>query len=108
MTVAVHLNQQAAFGSIIPRLDGVAVVFSEAEERAFAAAFASFWLPFQSGGPRAGTRPTNKEYGAALLRALEAAGCKAADARIIAGLAALERHRHGLDESAPVPELPSA
>jgi hypothetical protein len=104
--VPVHLNDQRAFGMIIPFADGIAVRFAEPVATAFPEMLAAFWRQFQRGGPFSGHAPTNRQYGAALHRALLEAGCEQHDANIMAGLAAREREQYGLDADSPVPVVP--
>lgn len=108
-----HLNQNAAFRSVIPENDGLAVgmrgnAITEAgsPHYNFHQSLEQFWNQFRRGGPRFNQTPTNAEYGQALQQALEAGGFSSAEAQHLAAQAAQQRAAYGLLETAPVPRIP--
>lgn len=77
-----HLNQDAAFKSLIPQGKGVAVgmrgnAFTQigTPHYEFHAGLEGFWTSYRRGGLFGGSRPTSAQYGAAVERALIRAGC---------------------------------
>jgi RHS repeat-associated protein len=108
-----HLNQNAAFRTVIPRDEGLAIglrgnAFTErgTPHYMFHQSLESFWDQYRVGGALAGTRPTNAQYGQALQTALEASGFPAAQAADLAALAASQRAAYGLAETTLVPRVP--
>ena len=76
-----HLNQDAAFGSVIPRAEGVSLklegnAFTDVGSPHYQAhgSMEAFWDKFRPGGARYRELPTNLEYSAALRDSLRAAG----------------------------------
>ncbi|HQL76006.1 MAG: tRNA3(Ser)-specific nuclease WapA precursor [Planctomycetes bacterium ADurb.Bin126] len=108
-----HLNQNAAFGSIIPKKEGISVAM---KGNAFAdvgfphfnfhSFLEEFWSKYRKGGELFGTVPTNAEYGAALKQALLKAGHTPAEAACLAEQAGIQRAVYGCLESMPVPSVP--
>ncbi len=76
-----HLNQDAAYRSVIPHNDGAAIklegnAFSQPGTPHYEAhkSLEQFWNKFRRGGELEGQRPTNIQYTQALKHSLEAAG----------------------------------
>jgi hypothetical protein len=111
-TQAHHLNQQAAFGSVIPHGRGVCIYLQGgtnvvgSEHYRFHQSLKQFWRKYQRGGELFGTKPTNLQYDAALRAALKAAGKSAAEIRQIARAARQQRLDYELDDDIPVPDVP--
>ena len=108
-----HLNQDAAFKSVIPSDEGVAVALRGnaiteigSPHYEFHASLEAFWNNYRKGGELFGARPTNGEYGQAVQAALRAAGYSEADAARVAAAAAANRTAHGLSETGLVPRIP--
>jgi hypothetical protein len=108
-----HLNQAAAYESVIPRdqgaaspMRGDAIRHPGTQHYRFHASLEAFWDQFRQGGARAGQRPTNAEYARALEQALLQSGHTAAETNVLVGDAARERASVGLRESDPVPRIP--
>ncbi len=107
-----HLNQQAAFGQIIPRgrglavgLEGDALTQPGSAHFDFHSALEDFWARYRN-GDLSSQIPTNAQYGAALKAALIRAGASPKQAESWAEQAAQQRIAHGLLESDPVPRIP--
>ncbi|MBW6525825.1 hemagglutinin repeat-containing protein [Sphingomonas sp. RHCKR7] len=108
-----HLNQNAAFKSMIPRNEGLAIAMpgnALAEPGSphyeFHASLEGFWSPYRKGGNFYGMTPTNEQYSAAVDKALIQSGLSATQARDVAGQAADQRTNFGLVPSMPVPRVP--
>jgi hypothetical protein len=108
-----HLNQDAAFRDVIPQNEGAAVplrgnAFTEvgSPHYEFHRSLEGFWNQFRPGGARAGETPTCGEYGAALNRAMRAAGASEAEASAAVQAARANREQFGLTEADPVPRIP--
>jgi hypothetical protein len=112
-----HLNQDAAFRSIIPKREGVAVAmrgnaFTEPQtpHYKFHKSLETFWEQYRRKGARKGAlygkRPTSRQYGAALRQALIAAGYSAEEADDLAEQAARQRRACGLQDDDLVPRIP--
>ncbi|MBZ5523866.1 MAG: hypothetical protein LAP21_16650, partial [Acidobacteriia bacterium] len=108
-----HLNQNAAYGTVIPARDGLAVpmkgdVFADknSPHYRFHRVLEDFWDQFRDDGPRKDDMPTNAEYDAALRRALEAAGLDPEMVTRAADQARQQRLDFGLKDEAEVPRLP--
>jgi hypothetical protein len=108
-----HLNQNAAFGGIIPQSEGLAVgmrgnAFTEvgSPHFSFHSSLEKFWEQYRRGGENFGRLPTNAQYGSAVEEALTRSGYTATQASTIANLAATQRTAYGLLPSAPVPRIP--
>jgi len=107
-----HLNQDAAFSSIIPRDEGLAVAL---EGNAFTdvgtphydfhQSLEEFWEQYRTGN-LSGTRPTSGDYGQALQQALEAAGYSSDEASILGAQAAAQRAASGLTDTDLIPRVP--
>ena len=108
-----HLNQNAAFSSIIPRDAGLAVgmrgnAFAEvgSPHYEFHSSLEEFWGAYRKRGDLFGQVPTNAQYGAAVERALVQSGYSPAQAASIAGQAAAQRLNYGLMPNEAVPRIP--
>jgi hypothetical protein len=108
-----HLNQNAAFRTIIPSDEGVAVgmrgnAFTEigSPHYEFHSSLESFWQPYRRGGELFGSYPTNAQYGEAVTNALRASGLPDAEAVRLSELATQNRAAYGLLESQQVPGIP--
>jgi len=108
-----HLNQNAAFKSIIPEEEGLAVgmrgnAFSEvgSPHYNFHMSMEEFWTPYRKGGNLFGQLPTNEQYGVALQQALIRSGYTPEQAAILAQQAADQRAAFQLVPSAHVPRIP--
>ena len=108
-----HLNQNAAYKSIIPSDEGVAVgmrgnAFTEigSPHYEFHSSLESFWQPYRKGGELFGSYPTNAQYSEALNSALRSAGLSEIEVSRLSELAAQNRAAYGLLESQPVPRIP--
>jgi hypothetical protein len=112
-TQANHLNQDAAYGSVIPSKEGLttplrgdAIVEPGTPHYRFHAFLERFWDPYRRGGSLYGKRPTNGAYGSALERALVEGGESPEAAKTLADQAAAQRRFYGLKEGDPVPRVP--
>ena len=108
-----HLNQNAAYGEVIPREDGLSVgipgnaitevgsphyiLHSNLEE---------FFVPYRADGELFGASPTNAEYGAALKNSLIQAGFSPQQAASIGDQAAAQRAAYGLNPQDAIPRVP--
>ena len=101
-----HLNQDAAFGRVINRRDGLSILLTRSEHQAYHKSMNTFWRPYQRGGSLEGTAPTNAQYGAAQVNALQAAGFNQRQANAIEVRAAVQRVQSGLTSQAEVPRIP--
>jgi len=109
-----HLNQDAVYGSIIPKSEGVCVglrgnaIFGVGTPHYIAhRSLEAFWNQFRTGGARFGQRPTNAEYGRALEDSLVAAGLSRSEAAELAAEAARQRAAYGILPDALVPRIPN-
>jgi hypothetical protein len=108
-----HLNQNAAFGSVISQDEGLAVgmrgnAITEpgTPHFSFHQSLERFWDQYRPNRTLFGSVPTNAEYGQALQNALQAAGYSPPQAADLAAQAAAQRAAYGLPETAPVPRVP--
>jgi hypothetical protein len=108
-----HLNQNAAFRSIILEDEGLAIgmrgnAFTEpgTAHYQFHQSLEAFWDKYRPGGALYGRRPISAQYGRALLNALEAAGLTTAEAELVAAQAAAQRAAAGLAPTDLVPRIP--
>jgi hypothetical protein len=108
-----HINQNAAFESVIPKNEGVAVgmrgnAITEpgTPHYEFHRSLERFWDQFRPGGARAGQTPTCGEYGTAANEALQAGGFTPAEAAAIEATARANRQSYGLSDADPVPRVP--
>jgi len=108
-----HLNQNAAYRSVIPSDQGTAMgLYGDAfrqpgtQHFSFHGSLESFWRPYRMGGGRFGSRPTNAQYSDALRGALRAAMLPEEDVALGVADAARQRAAFGLRPDDPVPNIP--
>lgn len=108
-----HLNQDAAYGKVIPRERGVSTMlegnaFTEVGSPHYEAhaSLEQFWNQFRRGGARFGQRPTNTEYSGALGRSLRNAGLPEAEVQQAVRAAVRQRLDYGLLGGENVPRVP--
>ncbi len=108
-----HLNQDAAFRSVIPREEGAAIklrgnAFTERGSQHYEAhrEMEAFWNQFRNGGTRSGEVPTIAEYNQALEQSLRSAGLSARDTYDAVSSATRQQARYGLNPTDPVPRIP--
>jgi RHS repeat-associated protein len=108
-----HINQNAAFGSVIPGSKGAAVgmrgnAFTEigSPHYEFHRSLESFWDNFRPGGTRYGSRPTCGEYDTAVREALASSGFDSGTVSALADFAATNRSDYGLLDNSLVPRVP--
>jgi hypothetical protein len=109
-----HLNQDAAFGSIISRNQGLSVpMYGNAFTGQGTSHFVGhawmekqFWDMFRKDGRFYLYNPTNAEYGEASRLSLIAGGWSPEQASNLAAQAAAQRAAAGLSETAAVPRIP--
>jgi hypothetical protein len=108
-----HLNQNAAFKSIIPENEGIANAmrgnaFDDvgSPHYEFHRSLEGFWNQYRKGGEHFGNRPTNAQYGTAVNDALSSAGHTTVESARLSALAAQNRAAFGLSESQLVPRIP--
>lgn len=109
-----HLNQDAAYKSVIPtkagisvRLQGDAIRDVGSQHYRFHQSMERFWTQFRRGGARYGNQPSNREYSEALDKALREAGMNSSEASYLVGVARNNRAQFGLRETEPVPDIPN-
>ncbi len=108
-----HLNQNAAFKSIIPEDEAVAVglrgnAFSEpaTPHYRFHTRMEQFWDQFRRGGARFGQIPSNAEYSKAVYESSRYSRLPDIYARALQAAAKADRLKYGLQEADPVPRVP--
>lgn len=108
-----HLNQNAAFKSVIPKDEGFAIgirgnAFTEpgTPHYEFHSSLEGFWDQYRTGGDLFGEVPTNAEYGDAVTQALQDSGLSPTEAQRLSDLAAQNRAAYGLSPDDPVPRIP--
>lgn len=108
-----HLNQNAAFNTRIDRSEGIAIAMKgnavtdiDTPHYNFHESLESFWNKYRKGGEFSGTTPTSGQYGAAVEKALVAAGYKAPAARAIQQFASDQRATARIGVNEPVPNIP--
>jgi hypothetical protein len=107
-----HLNQNAVYGDVIPRDEGLSVAlqgnaFTRPSTQHFIVhhSLEKFWEPYRRPGSNLAS-PTNAEYGEAHRLALIEAGVPEDVAHTLSKQAAAEREQHGLKETDAVPRIP--
>ena len=108
-----HLNENAAFGDIIPRDQGIsmgvagnALTDVGSQHYAIHRSLEGFWDQYRPEGRLFGQRPTNAEYGQAVRQSLVDGGFSPEEASDLAAQAATQRVLSGLSEMDPVPHIP--
>jgi hypothetical protein len=108
-----HLNQNAAFRSVIPRLEGKANAmagnaFTEigSPHYEFHKSLEEFWDRYRPGGKLVGKVPTAQDYDLALRRALRAGGVSDADIDLMAKAAKDQRLSAKVQQKDKVPRVP--
>jgi hypothetical protein len=105
-----HINQDAAYGRVIPHSAGLAVAMPgntpTAPHNIYHREMNRFWAPYQSGGASFGQSPTNQDFLNASGRAFVTAGFTRTQAGYITARAAQQQREYGLLPSASVPRVP--
>lgn len=108
-----HLNQNAAYGEVIPREDGLSVgipgnAITEVGSPHYIlhSNLEDFFDPYRADGELFGVSPTNAKYGAALKNSLIQAGFSPQQAASIADQAAAQRTAYGLNPQDAIPRVP--
>jgi len=108
-----HLNQNAAYKSIIPENEGAALglrgnAFTEpgTPHYRFHESLEKFWDQYRRGGAKYPQVPTNAEYSQGLKEALRASGLSQRDAAAVEAMARTNREAYGLSDTDPVPRIP--
>jgi hypothetical protein len=108
-----HLNQNAAYGSVIPSEKGLSIGMEgnalrdvESAHYRFHSVLEDFWDSYRPGGDMYPQPPANADYDLALRSALRAGGFSRGDAAYIARQAAAQRTEFGLAPNDPVPQVP--
>jgi hypothetical protein len=110
-----HLNQNAVYGTYIPRTEGFSMgmkgnVLMEpgTPHYIYHRSMEQFWDQYRRGGSLESKTPTNAEYGEASRRALIASGLSPEQASDLEAQAAAQRAAKGLSEGDRVPNIPVA
>lgn len=108
-----HLNQDAAFGDIIPtneaiaiRLEGNAFTDFNSSHQNAHRSLEEFWDQYRNGGEFNGIKPTVGEYNVALKNSMKAAGFSDSDSDLIVEIARHQQGLFGLTEVSNVPKVP--
>lgn len=108
-----HLNQNAAFSSVIPKGEGFSIgirgnAFTDigTPHYDFHSSLEGFWDQYRVGGSSFGEVPTNAQYGDAVTQALQDAGLSPSEAQRLSDLAAQNRAAYDLSPNDPVPNIP--
>ena len=108
-----HLNQNAAYSSVIPKNEGFAIgirgnAFTEpgTPHYEFHSSLEGFWDQYRRGGDLFGEVPTNAQYGDAVSQALQDSGLSSSEAQRLSNLAAQNRAAYGLSPDDLVPNIP--
>jgi hypothetical protein len=113
-----HLNQNAVYGTGANPTNGISYgrgmcIWLQgstqqpgSQHYRFHESLNAFWRRYLPGGDRYGLTPTNRQYGAAVRRALRSAGVSDADARVACLAARQQRIACGFDDNAFVPHVP--
>ena len=108
-----HLSQDAAFGSIIPRNEGLCVdlvgnAFTDVGTPHFEAhkSMEQFWNQYRKNGDLFGERPTVGEYNSALFKSLQSGGFSDANARHAVLRAYSQQKLYGFSNNDLVPRIP--
>jgi hypothetical protein len=109
-----HLNQNAVYGRVIPRKEGLSLgmkgnAFSDQGTQHYAAhewLEQQLWSQYRPGGSLYFAKPTNANYGEALRDSLVAGNYSPEQASDLAAQAAAQRAEYGLSETEYVPRIP--
>lgn len=109
-----HLNQDAAYKSIIPKSDGVCTAlegnaFSQPGTPHYIVHYhmEEFWNQYRRNGDKYGKKPTNLEYSTALAESLEAAGYDRNESLYLTESAIRDQLEHNLRGEDTVPRVPN-
>lgn len=106
------MSQDAAFGSVIPSGQGLAIPLTGGiqdiggQHWAFHQSMERFWEPYRRGGSLFGQTPTVGQYNAAMTTSLQAAGIPPAIATSLTDQAAAQQRAFGLGANSQVPQIP--
>jgi hypothetical protein len=108
-----HLNQNAVYGRVIPRKEGLSLgmkgnAFSDQGTQHYAAhewLEQQLWSQYRPGGSLYFAKPTNANYGEALRDSLVAGNYSPKQASELAARAAAQRAEYGLSETEYVPRI---
>ena len=105
-----HINQNAAYGSVIPQQDGVSVKLlgniskdPDAQHTIVHRELEKFWDQYRGSK----TKPTNMQYTYAVYKALVAADIDSKDAMEITRASIQQRVHYGLVGGETVPKVPN-
>ncbi len=108
-----HLNQNAAYGDVVPSKNGISI---KLEGNAFTQpgtqhynvhnTMEKFWNQFRRGGDRYGEIPTNLEYSKAVYDSMKEIGFTKQEALDITRNSIKQRVEYGLLGGEPVPRIP--
>ena len=108
-----HLSQDAAFGSIIPRNEGLSVdlvgnAFTDVGSPHYEAhkSMEQFWNRYRKNGDLSGTRPTVGEYNSALFKSLQSGGLSDTNAKYAVLSAYSQQKTYGFSNKDLVPRIP--
>ncbi|MGN7119067.1 hypothetical protein ACTHQ8_22775, partial [Lysinibacillus odysseyi] len=108
-----HLNQDAAFRTVIPKKEGMSVklegnALKDVGTPHFNAhkTMEEFWSQYRKGGEKYRETPTCGEYTKALYKSLQDAGLSKEDAFYATKEAIKQRRQYGLTYDTPVPRIP--
>jgi RHS repeat-associated protein len=107
-----HLNQNAAYRTVIPPRNGISVAIEgdvimqpTSPHGLFHQSLNNFWSQFRGGSPL--QRPSNGQYSQALAQALRRAGFSEIEVNYLVTLARDQRLQYGLLETDFVPRIPT-
>ena len=108
-----HMNQNAAFNSVIPKDEGFAIgirgnAFTElgTPHYEFHRSLENFWDSYRKGGDLFGEVPTNSQYGDAIEQALNEVGINGLETQRLSDLANTNREYYGLMPEDLIPRIP--
>ena len=108
-----HMNQNAAFNSVIPKDEGFAIgirgnAFTElgTPHYEFHRSLENFWDSYRKGGDLFGEVPTNSQYGDAIEQALNEVGINGLETQRLSDLANTNRELYGLMPEDIIPRIP--
>ena len=108
-----HMNQNAAFNSVIPKDQGFAIgirgnAFTElgTPHYEFHRSLENFWDSYRKGGDLFGEVPTNSQYGDAIEQALKEVGINGLETQRLSDLGNTNREFYGLMPEDIIPRIP--